>query len=157
MSISFSIHFAAYVVSWQPFSGSNVSMPLISPILPTLIRSSASPALLYFFTMCATRRRLCFTRISYASRSPFLYMAKYSRSFSGLNGFGNEPLLFTNDVKKNILDKNAIKVSKIIKRLDFWFENVACFDGHDRFVGCGLICIWRSMSNFACPQKYSRA
>lgn len=73
ISNSLSMHFAAYVASLLPFSGLNVEIALISPIVPMDIRSSiSSPAPAYFLATCATRRRFLSINIRRASKAACL-------------------------------------------------------------------------------------
>ena len=55
----------------MPLSGEKVDTALMSPLVPMEIRSSVStPEAKYFFTICATSRRLCSISVSRASVSP---------------------------------------------------------------------------------------
>ena len=102
---------------------------LISPIVPQLIKSSASAAPLYFFTTWATRRRLCRIRISLASFAvvnssavasglfPAWNFLMYSSSSLFGRGFGKEDFSWTKPEKKRTFDKKVRKFSKIIINL----------------------------------------
>ena len=98
----------------MPLSSLNEFIALISPIVPHEIRSSASAAPLYFFTMWATRRRLCFIRISLAFMSPLWNALIYVSSSAFESGFGNDDFSDTMPEKKRTFDKKVIKDSKII-------------------------------------------
>ena len=92
ISTSFSIQREIYVDRREFFSGLNVFIPLIRPIVPIDIRSSRFFSSAYFFAMCATSLRLCSISTFFALSSPFAYKSRYFFSSLLFNGFGNVAL-----------------------------------------------------------------
>ena len=84
------MHLDAYVASLIFFSGLNVLIALISPIVPMEIKSSTpTPVLSNFFAIYTTRRRLCSIRSFLASfASPFLRLLIVASYFSGESAAG---------------------------------------------------------------------
>ena len=63
------IHQCTYVESLNPRVGSNFSIPRISPVIPSWMRSSkATPLPMYRFATLTTNRKLCSTRSCFDRR-----------------------------------------------------------------------------------------
>ena len=67
------IHQCEYVESLKPFAGSNFSMALIRPTMPSCTRSSKTiPLPVYFFATLMTKRKLCSISTFFAVRESFI-------------------------------------------------------------------------------------
>src|SRR5699024_7356379 len=114
IKISLSIQQAQYVASFAPLFALKLSTPLIKPIVPIEIKSSLfSFVSSYFFTICATRRKLCSINLSLAIVSPASIASTYFFSSSLDNGWGNA-LFLIYETNTTYCFKKYVIIAKIV-------------------------------------------